>query len=49
MAGSKYTTIALPSELIQKVDDAIKKKAQGYSSRVEFIKEAIRKKLERDC
>lgn len=45
MGAKTFTTIAIPDELIREVDDVVKGKKQGYRSRPEFIKEAIRKLL----
>ena len=45
MGAKTFTTIALPDELIKEVDEIIKDYIQGYRSRPEFIKEAIRKLL----
>ena len=42
MARQGYTTIALPDELIKEVDEIIKTKKLGYTSRVELIKEGVR-------
>ncbi len=39
----KYITVSLPEKLIEKIDNVLKD--YGYSSRPEFIKEAIRDKL----
>ncbi len=39
---SKYTNIALPNDLVEKMDAIIKKSKFGYKSRGEFTKEAIR-------
>ncbi len=41
----RYTNIALPDDLIEKIDNLIKKKGYGYKSRAEFAKEAIRNLL----
>lgn len=41
-----YTTVRLPSELMEEIDEIIRLKIRGYKSRSEFIKEAIRKSLE---
>ena len=40
-----YINISIPKELIKKVDNLIEKGEYGYTSRAEFIKEAIREKL----
>ncbi len=42
MTRSKYTNVALPEELIDKLDDIIKKSKLGYTSRAEVVKEALR-------
>jgi metal-responsive CopG/Arc/MetJ family transcriptional regulator len=39
---NKYKNIALPNDLIEKIDDIIKKSNLGYKSRGEFVKEAVR-------
>lgn len=44
----KYTNIALPSDLIEKIDDVIKRQGLGYKSRAEFAKEAVRHLLRRN-
>ena len=41
----KYTNIAIPSELAEKIDEIIKNKGMGYKSRGEFVKEAVRNHL----
>ncbi len=41
----RYTNVALPSELIERIDIIIKKKDMGYKSRGEFTKEAVRNLL----
>jgi len=38
----KYTNIALPNDLIKKIDSIIKESNLGYRSRGEFAKEAVR-------
>jgi Arc/MetJ-type ribon-helix-helix transcriptional regulator len=45
--SDKYRSVRLPEELIEKVEDIIKKGDLGYKSKSEFIKEAIREKLEK--
>jgi len=47
LARKGYTTIALPNVLIDQIDDLIKNKKYGYISKPEFIKEAIREKMQR--
>ena len=42
MARKGYTTIALPDEMIKEIDEIIKQKKRGYTSRAELIKEAVR-------
>ncbi len=41
-----YTTVRLPRELMEEIDQIIKRGTRGYKSRSEFIKEAIRKRFE---
>jgi hypothetical protein len=41
-----YTTVRLPKELLDEIDNIIKRGIRGYKSRAEFIKEAIRKRFE---
>lgn len=45
-APDNYTTVRLPTELIDEIDQIIKRGLRGYRSRSEFIKEAIRKRFE---
>lgn len=47
MVESKYTQVSLPSSIIEQVDRFLEGTADGYSSRAEFVKVAIREKLER--
>jgi hypothetical protein len=44
--SDNYTTVRLPKELMQEIDDLIKRRVRGYKSRSEFIKEAIRRRLD---
>ncbi|MBW2966313.1 ribbon-helix-helix domain-containing protein [Candidatus Woesearchaeota archaeon] len=39
---NNYTNIALPNDLVAKIDEIIKKSNFGYRSRGEFAKEAVR-------
>jgi len=41
----RYTNVALPFDLIEKIDNIIKKSGMGYRSRGEFVKEAVRNLL----
>jgi len=41
-----YTTVRLPKELMEEIDEIIRRGIRGYKSRAEFIKEAIRKRFE---
>ena len=47
MARKGYTTVALPDPLMKEIDDIIKSKKKGYTSRGEFVKEAARNLLEK--
>ena len=42
---SKYKNIALPDDLIGRIDSIIKHSKMGYKTRGEFVKEAVRKLL----
>lgn len=41
-----YISVSLPKDLIKKVDEVLSNKELGYSSRPEFIKDAVRRHLE---
>jgi len=41
----EYSTIQLPKTLIQEVDRIINLEILGYTSRMEFIKDAVRDKI----
>ena len=41
----EYSTIQLPKTLIQEVDRIISLNILGYTSRMEFIKDAVRDKI----
>ena len=47
MARKGYTTVALPDELMDEIDDIVKEKKKGYVSRGEFVKGAVRGFLEK--
>ena len=40
-----YVNVALPVELIERIDSVIKKSKLGYKTRAEFAKEAVRNSL----
>lgn len=42
----KWKTVQLPEDLLDRVDKVVKHEGLGYSSRAEFIKEAVRLRLE---
>ena len=44
--SDNYTTVRLPKELISEIDDIIRRRVRGYKSRSEFIKEAVRRRLD---
>jgi hypothetical protein len=44
--SDEYTTVRLPKEIMDEIDQIIKRGIRGYKSRSEFIKEAIRKRFE---
>ena len=39
---NNYKNIALPEDLIERIDAVIKKSKMGYKTRGEFVKEAVR-------
>jgi len=41
----RYTNVALPNDLIERIDRIVKKGGLGYKSRGEFVKEAARNLL----
>ena len=41
-----YVTVKLPMRLIKSIDDVIELGTGGYKSRSEFIKEAVRLRIE---
>jgi hypothetical protein len=45
-SSDDYTTVRLPKELMDEIDQLIKRGIRGYKSRAEFIKEAVRKRFE---
>jgi metal-responsive CopG/Arc/MetJ family transcriptional regulator len=42
----QWKTIQLPEELLRRVDDLVDKRELGYTSRSEFVKEAVRLRVE---
>ena len=45
MVDDGYTTVRLPSKLIEEVDKLIAEGKWGFKTRAEFVKEAIRQYL----
>lgn len=45
MTDNAWQTVALPKELLEIIDDIIQAGTLGYTSKSEFIKEAIRDRL----
>jgi len=43
----EYVTVRIPKDLANKIDEVIETIARGYTSRAEFIKEAVRQKIEK--
>ena len=46
MAHDKYRSVRLPEELTESIEKEIRSGRKGYKSIAEFIKEAIREKME---
>ena len=42
----RWKTIQLPEELLHRVDDLVATAELGYTSRAEFVKEAVRLRVE---
>ena len=42
----KFISVSIPESLVQEIDKILEKEKLGYESRPEFIKEAVRKRLE---
>lgn len=45
MPRKGYTSVSIPDEMIAEIDKKIQNKKLGYSSRANFIKDAIRRTL----
>ncbi len=41
-----YRGVNIPEELMREIEKVIKKKKYGFTSKAEFVKQAIREKLE---
>lgn len=41
----KYTNVAIPEELAREVDKTVEKSKLGYTSRAQFVIEAVRSRL----
>jgi len=46
MPPKKYKTVSLPKKLLKRVEELINKEDWGYRSPTEFVREAIRDKLQ---
>ncbi len=42
---NNYKNIALPDDLVERIDSVIKNSKMGYKTRGEFVKEAVRNQL----
>ena len=45
MGAKTFTTIAISGKSVEEIDKVVKSKRFGYSSRLKFIKEPVRKLL----
>jgi len=45
MNQKRYNTIRLPRELIDEIDKIVSRRFCGYTSRAEFVKEAVRQHI----
>ena len=41
-----YVTVRIPIELANEIDEIVKSGVLGYRSRTEFVKDAVRQKIE---
>lgn len=46
MSNEDYATVKLPKKLADEVDDLIEKSHLGYLSRMEFTRDAVRRRLD---
>jgi len=46
MVRKKYRTVALPEDLYRKCEEVVKSGKLGYTSISEFVKDAVRRRLE---
>jgi len=44
----KYTNIAIPTDLAEEIDKIVVKSKLGYTSRAQFVLEAIRNKITKE-
>jgi len=42
----RFVSVSIPAEIISQIDKIIESKKHGYESRPEFIKDAVRRRLE---
>ena len=47
MTRKGYIQVSIPEQLIEEIDEVVKIKKKGYSSRAEFVKQSIREMLEK--
>ena len=41
-----YRTIRLPKDLVEEIEELIKDKSLGYTSKADFVKDAVRRRIE---
>ena len=41
-----YRTIRLPKELVEEIEEIIRDKSLGYTSKADFVKDAVRRRIE---
>jgi len=44
--AAKFVSVSIPAEVIEQIDRMIESRKHGYESRPEFIKDAVRRRLE---
>lgn len=42
----RFVSVSIPVEIIAQIDKVVESKKHGYESRPEFIKDAVRRRLE---
>jgi len=46
MSSNNYVTVKIPTELADEIDNILNASKRGYKTRAEFVKEAVRIRLD---